>query len=103
MPQIIVQAHTPDGTLGAVTLAERAVPTEQQNDHYIVQLIERVGWAIIDAEQLESQTNNPDQPTRTNTGLRNPHVPGRSASRHTGANLRGGSPKRRYRDELRSS
>jgi hypothetical protein len=33
MPLIIIQAHTPDGTLGEVTLAERVVPTEQHNDH----------------------------------------------------------------------
>jgi hypothetical protein len=58
MPQIIVQGHTPDGTLGAVSLAERAVPTDQQNEHYLAQLIERVGWALIDAEQLESRTNS---------------------------------------------
>jgi hypothetical protein len=90
MPQIIVQAHTPDGTLGAVTLAERAVPTEQQNDHYIVQLIERVGWAIIDAEQLESQTNAPDEPTRTNTHLRNP-----SRARTPGLAKHRGGPARR--------
>ena len=55
MPQIIVRAYTPDGIAGAVTLAERAVPTEQHNDHYVEQLIERVEWALIDAERLESQ------------------------------------------------
>ena len=58
MPQIIVQARTPNNILGTVTLKERVVPTEQQNDHYIAQLIERVSWALTDAEQLESQTNN---------------------------------------------
>ena len=66
MPQIIVQAQTPDGGIGVVTLAERAIPTEQQNDHYTAQLMERVGWALLDAEQLESQTNisDPDGPVR---------------------------------------
>jgi hypothetical protein len=73
MPQIIVQARTPNSILGAVTLKER-VPTEQRNDHYIAHLIERVSWALIAAEQLESQTNNshPDGPTRANTHLTNP-------------------------------
>jgi len=56
MPQIIVQAQALDGTPGVVTMAERAVPTRQQNDHYIAQLIERVGWAVLDAERLESQS-----------------------------------------------
>ena len=40
MPQIVVRALTQSG-VGAVTLAERTVPAEQQNDHYIAQLIER--------------------------------------------------------------
>ena len=73
MPHIIVQAHARDGTPGVVTMAERAVPTHQQNDHYIAQLIERVGWAVLDAEQLESQSNmsDPDGPTRTRTTLTN--------------------------------
>ncbi len=60
MPQIIVQAHTPDCGIEVVTLAERAIPTDQQNDHYVAQLMERVGWALLDAEQLESQTNMSD-------------------------------------------
>ena len=74
MPYIIVQARTPNSMLGAVTLKEHVVPTEQQNDHYIAQLIERVSWALTDAEQLESQTNNPhpDGPTRANAHLTNP-------------------------------
>jgi hypothetical protein len=81
MPRIIIKAHTPNSILGAVTLKERVVSTEQQNGHYIPQLIERVGWALIDAEQLESQTNNshPDGPTRANTHLTSP--PGCSDAR----------------------
>ena len=57
MPQIIVQAHALDGRPGVVTMAERVVPTGHQNDHYIAQLIERVGWAVLDAERLESQAS----------------------------------------------
>ena len=60
MPQIVVRALTQSG-VGAVTLAERAVPAEQQNEHYITQLIERVRWALIDAEQIESEANVHDQ------------------------------------------
>lgn len=37
MPQISVQAHTADGTLGAVTVAERTVSTQLQNDDYLAQ------------------------------------------------------------------
>jgi hypothetical protein len=79
MPQIIIKARTPNSILGAVTLKERVVPTEQQNEHCIAQLIERVGWAIMDAEQLGSQTSNshPDGPTRANPHLTIPRVRGR--------------------------
>ena len=71
MPQIIVQALALDGTPGVVTMTERAVPTHQQNDHYIAQLLERVGWALLDAERLESPSNmsDPDGPARTRTTL----------------------------------
>lgn len=59
MPQIIIRAYTPDRLVGPVTHAERAVPTEQHNDHYIEHLIERIEWALIDAEHLESQLEHP--------------------------------------------
>ena len=73
MPRIIVQAHALDGAPGVVTMAERAVPSRQQNDHYIAQLIERVGWAVLDAERLESQSimSDPDGPALTRTTLTN--------------------------------
>jgi hypothetical protein len=58
MPQIIFQADTPDGRIGAVTLAERAAPADRQNEHYVAQLIERVRWALIHADWHGS----PDQP-----------------------------------------
>jgi hypothetical protein len=54
MPQIIVQADTPDGRIGAVTLAERAAPTDLQDQQYIAGLIERIGWALIHADWQES-------------------------------------------------
>jgi len=60
MPQIVVRSLTQSG-MGSVTLAERTVPAEQHNDHYVAQLIERVRWALIDAEQIESEANVHDQ------------------------------------------
>jgi hypothetical protein len=53
MPRIIVQAERVDGGPGVVTLTERSIPVEEHNDHYLAQLIERVSWALLDAEQLE--------------------------------------------------
>jgi hypothetical protein len=54
MPKIIVQVQTADGKPGEVTLAERVVPADAQSDHYLAQLVERIGWALLDAEDLEA-------------------------------------------------
>ena len=70
MPHIIVQAHTPVGRTGAPTFAERSahITPNQQNDHYIAHLIERVGRPLIDAEQLEAQANNSERTGRRALG-----------------------------------
>ena len=57
MPKIIVQANQSDSDAGRVTLSERVVATHLQDDHYATQLIERLAWAAIDAEQLETPTD----------------------------------------------
>ena len=54
MPKIVIQATLNDGSPGTVTFTERTVPTNLHNDHYVVQLIERIGWALGDAEQIEA-------------------------------------------------
>jgi hypothetical protein len=53
MPKIIIQAESDNGQPAAVTLTERIVPAETHSDHYLEQLVERVGWALLDAEELE--------------------------------------------------
>jgi hypothetical protein len=53
MPTIIVQAENDQGHPTAVTLSERIVPAEVLSQHYLAQLVERVGWAVRDAEGLE--------------------------------------------------
>jgi hypothetical protein len=54
MPKIIIQANQSNADAGRATLTERIVATHLQDDHYATQLIERVTWATIDAERLES-------------------------------------------------
>ncbi len=97
MPQIIVRAYTPDGLVGPVTLAERAVPTEQHNDHYIDHLIERIGWALIDAEHLESQLEHPPAcgPPRAKTQSASGSAGLSAASRTRRESAHRGSPLRR--------
>ena len=53
MPTIIIQADTLNGRPAPVTLIERVVPASTHSDHYLARLIERVGWALLDAEELE--------------------------------------------------
>ena len=61
MPTIIISAHDSHGDPGTVTLAERAIPVDLHNQHYMERLIERVAWALRDAEKLESR-RDPGQP-----------------------------------------
>ena len=53
MPTIIIQAENGHGRPAAVTLTERVIPADVQSEHYLGQLVERVGWALVDAEELE--------------------------------------------------
>ncbi len=52
MPQIIVQAGSADRP-GSVTLNERVSGSDLNNDHFTGQLMERIGWALLDAEDIE--------------------------------------------------
>jgi hypothetical protein len=53
MPKIIVVSEVENGRTIA-TLEERVVPAHLEDEHSAAQLIERLGWAIVDAEQAES-------------------------------------------------
>jgi hypothetical protein len=46
----------------SVTLEERVVPAHLEDGHSAAQLIERLGWAIVDAEQAESNQVPPRRP-----------------------------------------
>lgn len=53
MPEIIIQTDGASARPRVVTLTERLVPADAQNGHYLDQLVERLGWALLDAEDLE--------------------------------------------------
>jgi hypothetical protein len=36
-----------------VVLQERVVPSDLESDHFSAQLVERVGWALVDADEIE--------------------------------------------------
>jgi hypothetical protein len=54
MPRIIVRAEPIDDQEGAVMLQERVSTQDFESDHFSHQLIERVGWAVADAGEIES-------------------------------------------------
>ena len=58
MPRIIVQSH-PAAQPIEVTLSERIVAANLDSAHYRSQLIERLLWAVADAEELETREADP--------------------------------------------
>jgi hypothetical protein len=52
MPTIVVRADQ-DGDSGPPTLTERVITANLGDKHYAAQLIERLTWATLDAENLE--------------------------------------------------
>jgi hypothetical protein len=54
VPHIIVTADRADGRdVGAVMLNERVNVTDFESDHFVNQLLERLGWAVSDADEAE--------------------------------------------------
>jgi hypothetical protein len=59
MPQIIVTAgRASDPREEAILLRERVSPTDFESDHFQSQLVERLGWAVVDADEAEQDTRN---------------------------------------------
>ncbi|HEV2727822.1 MAG TPA: hypothetical protein VGV34_05980 [Solirubrobacterales bacterium] len=52
MAQILVVASSRNDD-DAVVYRERINPSDFDSDHFTGQLAERVGWAVVDAEELE--------------------------------------------------
>jgi hypothetical protein len=63
MPQILVVTDSPQAT-GTVVYKERIVSTDLESDHFSGQLVERVGWAVQDASEVEhrAETQAPVAP-----------------------------------------
>jgi hypothetical protein len=54
MPQIIVTAdRTGDRNEAPVLLRERVNVTDFESDHFAAQLVQRLGWAVGDADEAE--------------------------------------------------
>jgi hypothetical protein len=55
VPQIIVKADKSSDRDGddAVMLRERISPADFESHHFQAQLVERLGWAVVDADAAE--------------------------------------------------
>jgi hypothetical protein len=54
MPVIIVRPDNSEDSREVFTLSENVIPSELHDDHYLSQLIQRLGWALVDAEDIET-------------------------------------------------
>jgi hypothetical protein len=59
MPQILVVTDSPQAA-DKVVYRERIATTDLESDHFSGQLVERVGWAVLDANDLEHEAERPD-------------------------------------------
>jgi hypothetical protein len=65
MPQILVVADsTTEKEASTVVYRERIATTDLESDHFSGQLVERVGWAVLDADALEHKDRATSPPAR---------------------------------------
>jgi hypothetical protein len=53
MPQILVVTDAEEERANEVVYKERISLADLESDHFSGQLVERVGWAVLDADLLE--------------------------------------------------
>lgn len=55
MPEIIVTANERQNGDAEVLMRERVSEASLGSDHYSAQLIQRIGWAVLDASTVEDE------------------------------------------------
>ncbi len=53
MPQIIVIADAPEKVPEVVVFREWVATADLESDYFAGHLVERVGWAVVDADEIE--------------------------------------------------
>jgi hypothetical protein len=53
MPHILITTEATNESRDRVLLDERVTATDLSSGHFADQLIERVGWALLDAEEAD--------------------------------------------------
>jgi hypothetical protein len=61
MPHILVVTESPQEKRRTIVYRERIAPTDLESEHFSGQLVERVGWAVSDADRLEHAPAAEDQ------------------------------------------
>jgi hypothetical protein len=61
MPQIIVTAGAAADLGGTVMLRERINVSDFESERFAANLIERLGWAVCDADEVEQQAPSNDE------------------------------------------
>jgi hypothetical protein len=64
MPQILVVTNIHDDTASSVVYREQISLNDLESDHFSGQLVERVGWAMLDADELEQKAGQDNSFTR---------------------------------------
>ena len=65
MPQIIVTTDRGrEHEQSAVMLRERVSASDLESGHFQAQLVERIGWAVGDAQQVEREVHPADRAAR---------------------------------------
>ena len=71
MPQILIVTDSPNHVTSTVVYRERVGHSDLESNHFSGQLVERVGWAVDDAEALERRVRlrrvdgHPEGPAHT--------------------------------------
>jgi hypothetical protein len=65
MPRMLVTTEPMDRTGTEVMLDERIATSDLDSDHFRTQLVERIGWALADAETLERRPREARQAMRS--------------------------------------
>lgn len=55
MPQLLISTDRQGEDAGTVVYKERVSLSDLESDHFSNQLVERVGWALHDADELEHE------------------------------------------------
>jgi hypothetical protein len=82
MPQILIVTDSPESA-GEVVYRERVATSDLRSNHFAGQLVERVGWAVSDASELEHRAEKMSRWQPYNGAARPEPAPSQPLRRHS--------------------